>query len=138
LNKYETIIIISPDIEAGPTEAIVENVQALMSENNCQITKVNKWGKRKLAYEIGGHKEGYYVLMNYTAEPNFIQRLSQYCSLNEAIIKYMTVRAEKLPEARKESLRIDDTTFKRAGMEDEEDEFDFIDYEDDYEDDYDN
>ena len=137
LNKYETIIIIDPNLEAEATESIIGNVKNLISDNNCQITKIDKWGKRRLAYEVKGNKEGYYLLINYTSEPQFIQRLSQYFSLTEDIIKYMTVRADKLPEARREPLKLEESTFKRIGLEDEfEDEFD-EDFDNDYYDDED-
>jgi small subunit ribosomal protein S6 len=136
LNKYETIIIINPNIEADAIESIIQNVQNLISENNCQITKLDKWGKRRLAYEVKGNKEGYYVLIDYTSESQFIQRLSQYCSLAENIIKYMTVRADKLPEVKREPIKIDEGRYRRP-RDDDDDEFGFDEDFDDYEDDYD-
>ena len=132
MNKYETIIIINPNLEAESTEKIIENVQNLISENKGQISKADKWGKRRLAYEVMGNKEGFYVLMNYIAESSFIQRLAQYCSLSEEIIKYMTVRAEKLPEIPREPSKIEETTYRRPSIDDDDYDDDFGDnYEDD-------
>ncbi len=128
MNKYETIIIINPNIEAQSIEGIIQNVQNLISDNSGQITKVDKWGKRRLAYEVKNNKEGYYVLLNYMANSQFIQKISQYCSLAEEIIKYMTVRAEKLPETPRQPIKVDETTYRRSRIEDEDDDF-----EDDFE-----
>ena len=98
MNKYETIIIIDPTIEAESVEKIVEEVQNLISGSDGVVTDVDKWGKRRLAYEVQGHKDGIYILINFEAEPEFVQRLARYCGLTEQIIKYMTVRAENMPE----------------------------------------
>ena len=98
MNQYETIIIIDPNIEAEDVEGIVDEVQNLISGSGGEEIKVDKWGKRRLAYEVMGNRDGIYVLINYTAESEFVRRLARYCGLTEQIIKYMTVRAEVLPE----------------------------------------
>ena len=98
MNKYETIIIIDPTVETESVEKIVEDAQNLISGSDGVIIDVDKWGKRRLAYEVQGHKDGIYILINFEAEPEFVQRLARYCGLTEQIIKYMTVRAENMPE----------------------------------------
>ncbi len=97
LNKYETIIIIDPNVESQDVETIVEDVQNLISGSEGEVTKVDKWGKRRLAYEVKGNRDGVYVLIDFNADSEFIQRLERYYGLTEQIIKYMTVRAEMLP-----------------------------------------
>jgi small subunit ribosomal protein S6 len=100
LNKYETIFIIDPNIEPVEIEKIAEDVQNLISGSDGVITKVSSWGKKSLAYEVQGNREGFYVVIKFEADPQFVQRLGRYYSLTEQIIKSMTVRAEKLPEPR--------------------------------------
>jgi len=115
LSKYETIFIIDPDIESEGVESIIEDIQNLVSGSGGQVIKVDRWGKKRLAYEVKGNRDGYYGLINFEADPQFIQRLGRYYGLTEQIIKYMTVRAEELPEPRREPRRRID--------KDEDDEF---------------
>ena len=98
MNKYETIIIIDPNVEEENVEGIINEVQNLISGSGGEEIEVDKWGKRRLAYEVQGNRDGIYVVINYQAEPEFVRRLARYCELTEQIIKHMTVRAEDLPE----------------------------------------
>jgi small subunit ribosomal protein S6 len=102
LNKYETIFIISPDAESEVVERIIDQVQNLISEGGGVVTKVDNWGKKRLAYEVRGNKDGIYVIVTLEAGPQIIPNLARYYGLDEQIIKYMTVRAEKIPEPRVE------------------------------------
>jgi small subunit ribosomal protein S6 len=134
LNKYETIIIINPNAETAIVDKIISDTQNIISgdESGGVITKTENWGRKKLAYEIKGNKEGLYILMDYETVPLQIQRLERYCKLSEQVIKYMTVRAEDLPEPR--SKEITKPKF------DEDEDFGaprFKDYDDDNDDDYD-
>lgn len=106
MHQYETILIIDPNIESEASEALVDNVKNLITNDGGVISKTENWGKKKLAYEIKGNKDGLYVLLRYEANPNLIQRLERYFVLNEQIIKYLTVRAEKLPEPRQKEISI--------------------------------
>jgi small subunit ribosomal protein S6 len=98
LNQYETIFIIDPGLESEGAESIIEDVQNLISGSGGMVTKVDRWGKKRLAYEVRGHRDGNYVVINFESDPQFIQRLGRYYGLTEQIIKNMTVRAEDLPE----------------------------------------
>jgi small subunit ribosomal protein S6 len=98
LNQYETVIIIDPNAEAENVERIVNDVQAIITNGGGTISKVDNWGKKRLAYEVQGHKDGTYILINFESEPDLIQSLARSYGLTEQIIKYMTVRAEDLAE----------------------------------------
>ncbi len=98
MNRYETIIVIDPNIEAEYVEKIIDDVQNLISGSGGKVSEVDKWGKRRLAYEVEGNRDGIYILINFEAEPEFVRRLARYYGLTEQIIKYITVRAEDLPE----------------------------------------
>jgi len=108
LNQYETIIIINPNIESEDVEKVIEDVQNQISGSGGTVTKVDKWGKKRLAYEVNGNKDGIYILINFEADPEFIQRFARYCGLAEQIIKYMTVRADNPPELVGELKAADD------------------------------
>ncbi len=127
MHQYETILIINPNNESDAVETLVDNVKNLITNDGGAISKTENWGRKKLAYEIKGNKDGIYILLRYEANPTLIQRLERYFVLNEQIIKYLTVRAEKLPEPRQKEISI------RKFEEEEEEEFAQEDY--DFEDD---
>lgn len=95
MNQYETIFIIDPGVESEDVESIIEDVQNLISGSGGEVAKVDRWGKKRLAYEVKGNRDGFYVLINFEADPQFVQRLARYYGLTEQIIKYMTVRPSK-------------------------------------------
>ena len=123
MNQYETIIIIDPNVEEENIEGIIDEVQNLISGSGGEEIKVDKWGKRRLAYEVQGNRDGIYVLIDYMAESEFIRRLARYCGLTEQIIKYMTVRAENLPEPEEEiKTVVDEGEDDSKDVDSEEDE----------------
>ncbi len=133
MNKYETVFIIDPSIESEDIEKVIEDTQNLISGSGGTVIRVDKWGKKRLAYEVKGNRDGYYVLVNFEAEPQFIQRLGRYYGLTEEIIKYMTLKAEELTRVRSaEPKEEEEEEFLLEESADEDEE----DYEEDEEDEY--
>lgn len=91
--KYETIFIIDPDLEEEEIKALVEKFKNLL-ETSAQLESIDEWGKRKLAYEIEKKSEGYYVLANFSAEPEFPHELERIYKITDGIIKYLIIRKE--------------------------------------------
>ncbi len=118
MNKYETVIIVNPNLEAEDVERTVNDVQEIISGSGGIIAKVNNWGKKRLAYEVDGHRDGIYVLIYFEADPSLIQILARHYGLTERIIKYMTVKFEDPPEPDAEVT----TTVAKDKDEDDEDE----------------
>ncbi len=94
MNKYETIFIINPELDEEATKAVVEKFQNLITDLGGQIDNTDEWGKRKLAYLVKDFKEGYYVLMNFTAAPTVPQELERVYKITGDIIRYIIVRQE--------------------------------------------
>jgi small subunit ribosomal protein S6 len=94
MNKYESIFIINPDIDEENTKALVEKFKSLL-ETSAQLESIEEWGKRKLAYAIADKTEGYYVLANFSAEPEFPHELERIYKITDGIIKYMIIKKEQ-------------------------------------------
>jgi small subunit ribosomal protein S6 len=94
MNKYEAMYIISPTIDEEQVKALVEKFNDLISEHG-EIEKVEEWGKKKLAYEVQDQKEGYYVLVYFSANPEFPAELERIFKINEDILKYLILNREK-------------------------------------------
>ncbi len=91
LNKYETLFIIDATIEEDATTAVVDKFKALI-EANGTIDNVDVWGKRKLAYPINDKNDGYYVLINFTAEPAFIAELERVYNITEGVMRSIVIK----------------------------------------------
>ena len=91
INKYETIIVIDAALTDDEINASVEKFKALISANGT-IENVDVWGKRKLAYPIDFKTEGYYVLINFASQAEFITELDRNYNIADSILRTITVR----------------------------------------------
>ena len=93
INNYETVFIINPDLDEEKTNAVVEKFKALI-ESKAALDSVDVWGKRKLAYEIDDKTEGYYVLINFKAKPEFPKELERNYGIDENILRSIVIKKE--------------------------------------------
>lgn len=93
MNKYETVYIISPTVDEEQVKALIEKFSNLVSANG-ELEKVEEWGRKKLAYEVQDQKEGYYVLLNFSANSDFPAELERNFKITEGILKYMVIRKD--------------------------------------------
>lgn len=105
MRSYELMYILDPRVSDEEETAIGEDVKALLTANGGEIVHEDKWGRRKLAYEIDKLKEGKYTLLYLHGEPEAlnIQEVEFRMRQNDNVIRYMTVRT--------------DLDYKRAGMD---------------------
>lgn len=92
-NKYELVFVLSMELGDDGIEAYQQRVEDLINEHG-EVTNVDVWGQRKLAYEIQDQREGYYILINFNAEPEFPQELDRVLKLNDQVLRHLIVRAE--------------------------------------------
>ena len=93
MNKYESVIIISPNLDEGEIEGIITEITDLINKDG-EVTKVDKKGKKTLAYEIKKNKEGYYIIFYFEAKADVIFELERNYRINENIIKFITVKKD--------------------------------------------
>ncbi|MBF7081390.1 30S ribosomal protein S6 [Desulfallas sp. Bu1-1] len=92
MRQYELVFIIRPDLEEEAVEAVIEKVKALAENNGAEVTKLDKWGKRRLAYEIKHVREGYYVVMNFKGEAAVAAELDRVLKITDEILRHIIVR----------------------------------------------
>ena len=90
-NSYETMLVFSVANGDEAVTALVEKFKALI-EANGTIESVDEWGKRKLAYSINYETEGYYMLVNFTCEPEFPAELDRIVKITEGVLRALTVK----------------------------------------------
>ena len=89
MRDYELIFIVHPDLDETAFNDIVERVQGWITEAGGEITKVDLWGQRKLAYPIRKQTEGQYVLIETRMEPSENAELERNLGLLEPIMRYL-------------------------------------------------
>ena len=93
MNNYETIIIINPNLDEAACAGVVDRfIDMIGKEGKVDSTEV--WGKRKLAYPIQKNNEGYYVLVNFSSNPEFIDELNRVYNITDEIIKHIIVKKD--------------------------------------------
>ena len=90
-NSYETMLVYSVANGDEAVTALVEKFKALI-EANGTIDSIDEWGKRKLAYPINYETEGYYMLVNFTSEPEFPAELDRIVKITEGVLRALTVK----------------------------------------------
>ena len=94
MRKYEVIFIIR-SMEEEATNAVIDKFSNLIAANGGTITKEDRWGKRRLAYEIKKEAEGYYVLFYVTCEPKCVAECNRVMKITDEILKHMIVRSDE-------------------------------------------
>jgi small subunit ribosomal protein S6 len=103
---YENLFIVKPDATEEEVDALVDTMSKNVTGAGGTVDKVDKWGKRRLAYKIEKHREGQYVLMQFTAGPEIVKEFERRLRVQDSVIKFLTVRIDetlkRLEKRRKE------------------------------------
>ena len=97
MRLYEVIFIVKP-MEEEATNAVIEKFTKLIQANGGTIEKEDRWGKKRLAYEIKDMTEGYYVLLYVNAEPACVAECDRVMKITDDLLKHMIVRADGIEE----------------------------------------
>jgi len=103
---YENLFIVKPDATEEEVDALVETMSKNVTTSGGTVDKVDKWGKRRLAYKVEKQREGQYVLMQFTAGPETVKEFERRLRVQDSVIKFLTVRIDetlkRLEKRRKE------------------------------------
>ncbi|NLY77651.1 MAG: 30S ribosomal protein S6 [Tissierellia bacterium] len=94
MRKYEAMIILVPNLEEENRNQLLERFKGII-EKDGTITNVDEWGIRKLAYEINDYKEGYYVVMNFEANPDVVKELDRVSRISDGVMRHMVIREDE-------------------------------------------
>ncbi|NLB73278.1 MAG: 30S ribosomal protein S6 [Firmicutes bacterium] len=94
MRDYETMFILKPDLEEEAVEAVTTRFQDLITDGGGTIAGVNKWGKRRLAYEIQGYGEGVYVILEFSAEADVARELERVFKITDEVIRYLLIKKD--------------------------------------------
>lgn len=92
--QYETIFVTDPNLSDGEIDELVQLIDQLTVAAGGKVIKVERWGKRRLAYTIDHREEGIYVLMTLECPPQHVKEVDRRYRMNDRILRHLTVRVE--------------------------------------------
>jgi small subunit ribosomal protein S6 len=94
MKAYELLYIIRPDLDDEAIAAAVDKFSDVVSNNGGADVTVDKWGKRRLAYEINDYREGVYILMNFNGEARTAQEVERVMKISDTVVRFLTTKKE--------------------------------------------
>jgi len=95
VRQYELVFIIKPNLEEEALEALVGKIKGIAETNGAEVIKLDKWGKRRLAYEIKDYHEGFYEIMIFKGDAAVAAELDRILKITEPILRHMIVRDDE-------------------------------------------
>lgn len=93
---YEIMFIVDPNAPDEVIDSVIGQVEGVIREAGGSVDKVDKWGKRKLAYRVRRREEGYYVVIRYSVpRTDAVKEIERRLKVNEQVLKYLTVRMDE-------------------------------------------
>jgi len=93
---YEELFIVKPDAPEEEIDAFIEQMRGIITSGGGNLDKVDKWGKRKLAYRVEKFREGSYVLLQFSSEKSeLVKELERRLRVADMVIKFLTVRIDE-------------------------------------------
>jgi small subunit ribosomal protein S6 len=92
---YENLFIVKPDATEEEIDQLIELMSKHVTTAGGTVDKVDKWGKRRLAYRVEKYREGSYVLLQFTAEASTVKEFERRMRVQDSVIKFITVRIDE-------------------------------------------
>lgn len=91
---YEIGYILNPEVNEEQTRAILERIEQIVANYDGQVLKVNQWGRRKLAYPIEHHRDGFYVFIDTILTPETVTELDRTLKVSEEVLRHLIKRRD--------------------------------------------
>ena len=93
--QYELVYVVSPQASEQDVTDLHAQIEGTIARFNATLARTENWGRRKLAYEIGGHKEGTYVLEVIDGSGDVIKEIDRRLKVNEQVLRHLVVRVDE-------------------------------------------
>lgn len=107
MRPYEVMVILNVGLDEDVIRATVDRATELIKSKGATVGRVDHWGRRRFAYEIKHHNEGYYVLIEATAEPVVMADLDRMLHLADEVIRYKVIRLPEKTTGRIKPVKVD-------------------------------
>jgi small subunit ribosomal protein S6 len=103
MRRYETIVIIDPDLPEGDRTSLLDRVKEIIAQQEGVLIQEDLWGIKKMAYEIKRKPRGFYARMDFCGMSKVVDELERFCRIDDRVMKYLTVLLN--PEADVEKIK---------------------------------
>jgi small subunit ribosomal protein S6 len=95
MRNYELMYIVKPELDEEQLTGVIEKFANLIAANGGEVVSTDKWGKRRLAYEIKDYREGVYILVNFKGEAGTAQELDRVMKITDDILRFMIINKDE-------------------------------------------
>ncbi len=92
MRRYETVAITLADYPDSEIDSLIDRYQSIIASQGGSVVRIERWGRRKLAYEIKKQTKGFYFLLNFVAPQNAVDELERNFKLDDRILRFLTVK----------------------------------------------
>ena len=92
---YETVFIAEPEISNDQVDQLISKIKQAITAHQGALTGEDRWGRRRMAYPIHGHREGYYAVLNFSAEAPVVNAIEHLYNVTDSVIRHLTTRIIK-------------------------------------------
>jgi small subunit ribosomal protein S6 len=114
MRRYETIIIVDPDLSAEERAPVLQRVADVVNQGEGYLAPADEWGARKLAYEIKKKDRGYYIRFDFCGAGAVVDEMERFFRIDDRVMKYMTVLLDKTADIEKIKEEIAEAQSKAA------------------------
>jgi small subunit ribosomal protein S6 len=108
MRRYELMLVIRPDVPEDRVQAILDRSTRTITGASGQIVKVSPWGRRRLAYPIGAHREGSYYILVFEAPAEAVLELERGLNITEEVMRHLVTRVERPSSSRRSEASADE------------------------------
>ena len=94
MRSYQSVLIVKPDLDEAQVDQVLEKITEFLSKNNGSIIKIEKWGKKRLAYRVKKNRFGYYLNIYHTCDGLKVSSLEADYKLYDLILKFLVIRLD--------------------------------------------
>jgi len=98
MRRYETFIILDPDLTAEQRLPVVDRVRDILTQMSGFLVRIDEWGSRKLAYTIAKKERGYYVRFDFCGTGQLVNEMERFFRIDERVLKHMSVLLDTQPD----------------------------------------
>jgi small subunit ribosomal protein S6 len=114
MRRYETIIIVDPDLTAEERAPVLQRVADVVKQGDGYLALTDEWGGRKLAYEIKKKDRGYYIRFDFCGDAAVVDEMERFFRIDDRVMKYMTVLLDKSADIEKIKEEVAEAQLKAA------------------------